>query len=101
METIDKERQTLNAYFELRETQLAPGLLKSVSSGQVEPVSSTEAMEPDAVETIYGEIESLSDQGLSLTDIAEKLKVPRCEVDLVLKLKRLSIETAKLKDPPH
>jgi hypothetical protein len=101
VETIDKERQTLNAYFELRETQLAPGLLKSVSSGQVEPVSSTEAMEPDAVETIYGEIESLSDQGLSLTDIAEKLKVPRCEVDLVLKLKRLSIETAKLKDPPH
>jgi len=100
VETIDKERQTLNAYFELRETQLAPGLLTSVSSGQVEPISSTEALEPDAAETIYNEIESLSDRGLSLTDIAEKLNVPRGEVDLVLKLKRLSIESAKLKDPP-
>jgi DNA-binding NarL/FixJ family response regulator len=101
LETIDKERQTLDAYFELRETQLAPGLLKSVSSGRVEPISSSEASEPDAADTIYSEIESLSDQGLSLADIAEKLNVPRGEVDLVLKLKRLSIESANLKDNPQ
>jgi hypothetical protein len=101
LETIDKERQTLDAYFELRETQLAPGLLKSVSSGRVEPISSREASEPNAADTIYSEIESLSDQGLSLADIAEKLNVPRGEVDLVLKLKRLSIESAKLKDNPQ
>jgi hypothetical protein len=38
---------------------------------------------------------------LSLADIAEKLNVPRGEVDLVLKLKRLSIESDKLKDTPQ
>jgi len=101
LETIDKERQTLHAYFELRETQLAPGLLKPVSSGPVEPISNAEAMDPDAADTIYSEIEGLSDQGLSLADIAEKLNVPRGEVDLVLKLRRLSIESAKVKDNPQ
>lgn len=101
LETIDKERQTLSAYFELRETQLAPGLLKSASSGRIEPISSSEASEPDAADAIYSEIESLADQGLSLADISEKLKVPRGEVDLVLKLKRLSIESAKIKDTPQ
>jgi hypothetical protein len=100
LETIDKERQTLHAYFELRETQLAPGLLKPVLSGQVEPNSNTAALDPDAADTIYSEIESLSDQGLSLADIAEKLSVPRGEVDLVLKLRRLRIESAKVKDNP-
>jgi hypothetical protein len=101
LETIDKERQTLDAYFELRETQLAPGLLKSVSSSRVEPISNSEALEPDTADTIYNEIESLSDQGLSLADIAEQLNVPRGEVDLVLKLRRLSIESAKVKDNPQ
>ena len=101
LETIDKERQTLDAYFELRETRFAPGLLASVSSDRVERISGSEALEPDAADTIYSEIESLSDQGLSLADIAEKLNVPRGEVDLVLKLKRLSIESAKLKDDPQ
>ena len=101
LETIDKERQTLDAYFELRESQLAPGLLKSVSSGPVEPISSAKALDPDAADTIYSEIESLSDQGLSLADIAEQLNVPRGEVDLVLKLRRLSIESAKVKDNPQ
>lgn len=101
LETIDKERQTLSAYFELRETQLAPGLLKSASSGRIEPISSSEASEPDAADAIYSEIESLADQGLNLADISEKLKVPRGEVDLVLKLKRLSIESAKIKDTPQ
>lgn len=101
LETIDKERQTLHAYFELRETQLAPGLLKSIPSNWVEPISSTKALEPDASDAIYSEIESLSDQGLSQTAIAEELNLPRGEVDLVLKLKRLSIESAKVKDSPQ
>ena len=101
LETIDKEHQTLRAYFELRETQLAPGLLKSASSGRIEPISSSEASETNAADVIYSEIESLADQGLSLADISEKLKVPRGEVDLVLKLKRLSIESAKIKDTPQ
>jgi hypothetical protein len=101
LETIDKERQTLHAYFELRESQLAPGLLKSVSSGRIEPISSTEASEPDIADEIYSEIEGLSDQGVSLADIADKLNLPRGEVDLVLKLRRLSIESAKVKDNPQ
>ena len=101
LETIDKERQTLHAYFELRQTQLAPGLLKSVSPDPVESISNAKALGPDAADTIYSEIESLSDQGLSLADIAEKLNVPRGEVDLVLKLRRLSIESAKVKDNPQ
>jgi len=101
LETIDKERQTLHAYFELRESQLAPGLLKSVSSGRIEPISSTKASEPDIADEIYSEIEGLSDQGVSLADIADKLNLPRGEVDLVLKLKRLSIESAKANDNPQ
>jgi hypothetical protein len=35
---------------------------------------------------------------LSPADIAEELTVPRGEVDLVLKLKRLSIESGRVKD---
>jgi hypothetical protein len=38
---------------------------------------------------------------LSLTDIAEELSLPRGEVDLVLKLKHLSVESAKVKDNPQ
>jgi hypothetical protein len=98
MKTIDKERQTLHAYFELRETQLAPGLLTSASKGRIEPIPNTEALEKDAADAIYSEIESLSDQGLSPADIAEALNVPRGEVDLILKLKRLSIESVRVKD---
>ena len=101
LETIDKERRTLDAYFELREAQLAPGLLKSVPAGRIERISSTKAQKPATAAPIYSEIESLSDQGLSLTDIAEELNLPRGEVDLVLKLKHLSIESAKAKDSPQ
>jgi hypothetical protein len=101
LETIEKERQTLHAYFELRDTQLAHGLLTSASPGRIEPISSAEALEPDAADAIYGEIESLSDQGLSPADIAEELNLPRGEVDLVLKLKRLSIESDRVKDNPQ
>jgi len=96
LETIEKERQTLRAYYELRETQLAPGLLKSPASVHMEPVSSPEASKSDVADVIYSEIESLADQGLSLADISEKLSVPRPEVDLVLKLRHLSIESAKI-----
>jgi hypothetical protein len=101
LETIDKERRTLDAYFELREAQLAPGLLTSVPARRIERISSTKAQKPTASDPIYSEIESLSDQGLSLTDIAQKLNLPRGEVDLVLKLKHLSIESAKAKDSPQ
>jgi hypothetical protein len=101
LETIDKERQTLDAYFELREAQLAPGLLKSSPSRRIDPISSAKAQEPDAADAIYSKIESLSDQGLNLTDIAEELNLPRGEVDLVLKLKHLSIESARVKDSPQ
>ena len=101
LETIDKERQTLHAYFELRETQLSPGLIKSLPSDRIEPIYSTKAQKADATDVIYSEIENLSDQGLSLTDIADELNLPRGEVDLVLKLKHLSIESAKAKDRPQ
>lgn len=101
LETIDKERQTLDAYFELREAQLAPGLLKSLPPNRIEPISGTQALETDAANGIYSEIESLSDQGLSLTDIAEELNLPQGEVDLVLKLKRLSIESSSVNDRPQ
>ena len=101
LETIDKERQTLDAYFALRESRLAPGLLKSVSFGRVEPISSSEALETDTADSLYSEIKSLSDQGLGLEDIAEKLDVPRGEVDLVLKLKRLSVKSSRSIDDPQ
>ena len=101
LETIDKERQTLQAYFELRETQIAPGLLKPAAVGRIEPISNREASETAGADAIYSEIESLADQGLSPADIAEELNVPRAEVDLVLKLKRLSTESAKIKDQPQ
>jgi len=38
---------------------------------------------------------------MSLADISEDLNVPKGEVELVLKLKRLSAESAKIKiNPP-
>jgi hypothetical protein len=96
LESVEKERQTLRAYFELRETQLASGLLRSPAPVHIEPVSRAATSEPDVADAIYSEIERLAEQGMSLTDISEKLSVPRAEVDLVLKLRRLSIESAKM-----
>ena len=101
LESIEKERQTLHAYFELRDTHLASGLLRSPTSGHIEPVSGTEVSNSDVADEIYSEIENLADQGLSLADISEKLSVPRAEVDLVLKLRRLSIESAKVNGNPQ
>lgn len=96
LESVEKERETLRAYFELRETQLASGLLRSPASGYIDTVPRAETSEPGTADTIYREIENLAEQGFSLPDISEKLHVPRAEVDLVLKLRRLSIESAKM-----
>jgi len=101
VETIDKERNTLNAYFELNETQISPNLLKSMSVSTVERHSHEGTTEGSAADVIYQEIENLAEQGMSLTDISEKLKVPKGEVDLVLKLKRLSIESGNHKARRH
>jgi hypothetical protein len=97
LDTINKERHTLEAYFELRENPLAPGLFKSTSSARKEAISAPGAAELDATDAIYNEIESLADQGMSLKDISEKLNVPTGEVDLVLKLKHLSAESGSNK----
>ncbi len=97
LDTINKERHTLEAYFELRETQRAAGLFKSISTGRSDAVSAQVAAELNATDAIYKEIESLADQGMSPTDISEKLNVPPGEVDLVLKLKHLSAESGKNK----
>jgi len=98
LETIDKERQTLHAYFELRETQLASGLLSSSESGRIESGFSSDASQADAADAIYSEIKSLAHQGVSPADISEKLQVPRGEVDLILKLKNLRAESVKERD---
>lgn len=101
METIDKEQKTLSAYFELNETQIAPDLLKSVPTHGLGAHSLTGSMEVSAANAIYCEIESLADQGLSVADISDKLNVPQGEVDLVIKLKHLSLASAKNKDNPQ
>jgi hypothetical protein len=97
LDTINKERHTLEAYFELRETPSASGLFKSISTGQNNAVSAQGAAELEAADAIYNEIESLADQGMSLPDISERLNVPRGEVNLVLKLKRLRAVSEKNK----
>jgi hypothetical protein len=100
METIDKERQTLDAYYQQSGQRIAPGLFASVPAMPHEPKSSTETSEPDSVNVIYKEIETLADQGLSLTDISERLNVPQGEVDLVLKLKHLRGGCVEKKNHP-
>ena len=97
VETIEKERQTLDAYYDLREKQIAPSLLTSLPAISRDQVSSAKPAEQKAADIIYSEIESLADQGLSLADISERLNVPQGEVDLVLKLKHLSGGSAKNK----
>jgi hypothetical protein len=101
LETIEKERQTLNTYFELRETRLAPNLMPPAAGGVVDPVSTADAAETDSLDTIYSEIESLAGQGMRIEDISEKLKVPKAEVELVLKLKRLTAVSQNNKNHPQ
>lgn len=100
LETIDKERQTLGSYFELRETQIAPHLLQTAPGPVFDQACTGETIEPNAANTLYSEIKTLSGHGMSLEDISEKLNVPRGEVELVLKLKSLSAESAKNKNTP-
>ena len=100
VETIDKERQALDTYYHQRHKRIAPGLLTTVPETRQDLNSGTETSEPDPANVIYSEIESLADQGLSLTDISERLNVPQGEVDLVLKLKHLSAGSAKKKSHP-
>ena len=100
LETIDKERQTLDAYFELRETQIASKMLTPVPGRVVAQIPNTDAADQNAADTIYSEIENLAGQGMSLEDISEDLNVPKGEVELVIKLKRLSAESAKNKTNP-
>lgn len=100
LETIDKEHKTLSAYFELNETQIAPGLMNSAPMPVVESPASAETAEAIDADAIYCEIKRLADQGMSVDDISAKLDVPKGEVDLVLKLKHLRIESAKNKNIP-
>jgi hypothetical protein len=100
LETIDKERQTLDAYFELRETQIASKMLVPAPGRVVAQIPGTEGADLTAADTIYSEIENLAGQGVSLENISEDLNVPKGEVELVLKLKRLSAESAKNKNKP-
>ena len=97
LDTINKERNSLEAYFELRETPSVPDAFKFISSSSPNSASVTEAAELVAADTIHNEIKSLADQGMSLTVISEKLNIPQGEVDLVLRLKRLSAESCKQK----
>lgn len=98
METIEKERKTLNTYFDLREPQMAPHLVEPAADRLVAQTPAAETPELTAADTIYCEIETLAGQGMSLEDISEELNVPKAEVELVLKLKRLSAESATPKN---
>lgn len=97
LDTINKERHTLETYFEIRKTPSDLGPIKSVSTGRNVAVSAPGAAELETADAIYDEIQSLADQGMSLTDIAERLNVSHGEVDLVIKLKRLRAESVKNK----
>jgi hypothetical protein len=101
LETIDKERQTLDAYFELRDTQIASKMLVPAPGRVVAPAPDAEGANLNAADTIYSEIETLAGQGVSLENISEDLNVPKGEVELVLKLKRLSAASAKNKNKPR
>lgn len=97
LDTINKERNCLEAYFELRETPSVPDAFKFISTRLNNAADVQGVAELVAADAIHNEIESLANQGMSLTDISEKLNVPKGEVDLVLRLKRLSAESGKQK----
>ena len=100
VETIEKERETLDAYYHQRDTQMTPAILTAVSPVAPQQHPRRETSEPDPAGAIYGEIERLADQGLSMTDISERLNVPQGEVDLVLKLKQLNSRSVSKKSHP-
>ena len=95
LDTINKERHSLEAYFELSEAPSIPDAFKSISTGLDKAVFAQGPAELVAADAIYNEIEILADEGMNLTDISEKLNVPQGEVDLVLRLKRLGAESGK------
>ena len=100
VETIDKERQTLDACYRHHDKRIASGFLTSRATSRLDTISSPAVGEADAAAAIYSEIESLADQGLSLADISERLNVPQGEVDLVLRLKHLRGKSVPPKDLP-
>lgn len=95
LETINKERYTLETYFEFEEAPSVPGFFKSITTGRNDAVSAQGPADLDAADALYKEIENLAEQGMRPIDISEKLNVPPGEVDLVLRLKHLSAESAK------
>ena len=100
LETIDKERQTLDTYFELRESRIGSNMSAPATGRVFAQIPNVETTDRNSADMIYSEIESLAGQGMSLEDISEDLNVPKGEVELVLKLKRLSAESAKNKNTP-
>jgi hypothetical protein len=100
LETIDKERQTLDACYRHSDKRIDTGLRTSLAPPPLDQISSPDAGEPVVANVIYSEIESLADQGLSLADISERLNVPQGEVDLVLRLKHLKRKSVSKKDRP-
>lgn len=100
LETIEKERKTLDAYFDLSEPQMAPHLVETPPDRSAAQTPDDETAELNAADTIYSEIVTLAGQGRSLEDISEALNVPKGEVELVLKLKRLSAESASPNNNP-
>lgn len=97
LDTINKERNCLEAYFDLRETPSVLDAPKSISTRLNNTASAQGTAELVTADAVHSEIESLADQGMSSTDISEKLNVPQGEVDLVLGLKRLSAVSGKQK----
>ena len=100
LETIDKERQTLDTYFELRESRIGSNMSAPATGRVVAQIPNVETTDRNSADMIYSEIGSLAGQGMSLEDISEDLNVPKGEVELVLKLKRLSAESANNKNTP-
>jgi hypothetical protein len=89
VETIDTERRTLDEVFQQPEQRMATGLLAPVSVTYQAQHSVEKASAGEPARAVYTEIENLAGQGLSQTDISERLNVSQGEVDLVLKLKQL------------
>ena len=89
VETIDTERRTLNAVIQQPDQRLRTGLSAAVSMTHQAQHPAENALAGEPGPTTYTDIENLAGQGLSQTEISERLNVSQGEVDLVLKLKQL------------
>ncbi|UCF94371.1 MAG: hypothetical protein JSW39_09495 [Desulfobacterales bacterium] len=90
LETVAKERRVLNKLFQAEDAVNAGAIMLSqASSAPSEPLSrrSIDGDSEGDSDDRYAAIERLGRQGLSVPQIAEQLKVPRGEVELLLKLK--------------